>query len=91
MNEKLLELYERCKRHNIGITIKTCLSDGWFEIRGETLAYWKNRGKYEHLYNQKVVTIDDLESYTIDIFEYTINQIFQELIEERRRLEDVQN
>ena len=88
MNEKLLELYERCKKHNITITIKTCLSDGWFEIRGDTLAYYKKVGKYEHLYNQKVVTIDELESYTIDIIEYTINKIFQELMEERRRLEN---
>ena len=88
MNEKLLELYERCMRYNISISIKTYLSDGWIEIVGNTLAYHKRTVEYEHLRIQKVVTVEDMESYTIDIVEYTINQIFQELIEERRKLEN---
>ena len=88
MNEKLLELYERCMRHNISISIKTCLSDGWVEIQGDTLAYHKNDEMYEHLRIQKVVTVEDMESYAIDIVEYTINIIFQELLEERRKIEN---
>ena len=88
MTEKLLELYERCMRHNISISIKTYLSDGWIEIVGDTLAYHERTVEYEHLRIRKVVTVEDMESYTIDIVEYTINQIFQELIEERRKLEN---
>ena len=88
MNEKLLELYERCMRHNISISIKTCLSDGWVEIQGDTLAYHERTVEYEHLRIQKVVTVEDMESYTIDIVEYTINEIFQELLEERRKIEN---
>lgn len=88
MDEKLLELYERCMRHNISISIKTCLSDGLVEIQGNTLAYHKNDVMYEHLRIQEVITVEDMKNYAIDIIEYTINKIFQELIEERRKLEN---
>ena len=88
MHEKLLELYERRMRHNISISIKTCLSDGWVEIQGDTLAYHKNDEMYEHLRIQEVITVEDMESYAIDIVEYTINIIFQELLEERRKIEN---
>ena len=64
------------------------MSDGWIEIQGDTLAYHKNDEMYEHLRIQEVVTVEDMESYVIDIVECTINKIFQELIEERRKFEN---
>lgn len=77
MNEKLLEIYEKCKEHNISISIKYLLSDAVIEVEGVTLAYDSKNRKYEKLKCDKWVSIQQMRVVNnIDLVVSAINEIF---------------
>ena len=87
MNEKLIELYDRCKKHNINISIKTCLSDACLKIQAECLAYCKRKGEYEHIRYMSRISIDDIGSSNIDIFEMLLNSMIRQISMKRKELQ----
>lgn len=80
MNEKLLEIYDKCMKHNIPISMKFMLSDAAIEVTGEILAYDKSSKKYEHLRHEKWVSIHEMKRVNnIDLVASTIDEIFNAL------------
>ena len=80
MNEKLLEIYDKCMEHNITITIQYLLSDASIEIVGRMLAYNSKTRQYEKLYRDKWVSIHEMKSVNnVDLITFAIDEIFDEL------------
>lgn len=71
MSDKMLELFDKCMKHGITITIRPCLLDARIEIRGE----------YKHLACVQFVSIEEMRSCKIDIFEYAVDYVINKLLE----------
>ena len=90
MNEKLLEIYERCINHNISISIKYLLSDAAIEVAGVTLAYDSKNMKYEKLRCKEWVSIHEMKNVNqIDLVELAIDKIFNALNNLKDKLREV--
>lgn len=83
MNEKLLNLYDRCMKHNISISIKYLLSDSMVEVQGKTLLYNKAIQDYDLVKLEKLISIEEARLIDVDLLEHTINEIFYELIDKK--------
>lgn len=87
MANKLVELFNRCKKHNITISIKPSLPDDSIDIRGECLSYVRELDDYEILRVTNRISISTLERYSsiyTDVMEHEINNIFFELMRKRK-------
>lgn len=87
MNEKILQIYEKCMKHNITVTINTMLSHNVIKITGECLAYNRKTKEYDHLRYNKLISIDEIRDCNIDILECNINELFYQLLEKRKEIE----
>lgn len=90
MNEKLLEIYDKCKKHNISISISYLLSDAVIEVEGVMLAYDSKNKKYEELRYDKWVSIHEMkEVNNIDLVVLAIDEIFNVLNNRKDELSEV--
>lgn len=87
MNEKLLEIYDKCMKHNISISMQFMLSDAVIEVTGETLAYDTRAKKYKILKNEKWVRIHEMkEVIGVDLVVLAIDEIFNNLNNRKNEL-----
>ena len=87
MNQKLLDIYEKCMKHNITISINYLLSDAAIEVEGKTLIY----SEQEHIYNtiryNKWISIHDMKNVVgdVDLLTLTVDDVFKHILNMKKR------
>lgn len=90
MNEKLLEIYNKCMEHNISISIRYLLSHASIEVKGVILAYDSKNKEYKPLSYDKWVSIHEMkELNNIDLVVLAIDEIFNALNNRKNELSEV--
>ena len=80
MNEKLLEIYNKCRQHNIIISTRYFLSDVLIEVVGVMFVYDSKNKEYKPLCCKKWVSIHEMKDVdNIDLVVLAIDEIFNAL------------
>lgn len=83
MDDKLLEVYEKCMKHNITISINYLLSDACIEVVGSTLIYHGPAIGYKVYKYDKWVSIDNIRESLCECVIPAIDCVFAAILNKR--------